>query len=133
MKQVLVLVALIIVGIVIVSCSKKRQSKAKIVTAEDMQSLLQLDSVQLIDVRTPKEFKKGHIENALNINFFAPTFADDIKALDKEKPVILYCRSGKRSTKSAKIFHESGFTDLYNLEGGIIKWKAEGFEVKKSE
>lgn len=133
MKQILILATLLILGIVVFSCNKKRQSKAKIVTANDIQSLLHSDNVQLIDVRTPKEFKKGHIENALNINFFAPTFSDDIKVLDKEKPVILYCRSGKRSTKSAKIFYESGFTDLYNLDGGIIKWKEEGFKVKKSE
>lgn len=131
MKQILVLIALLITIILIFSCNKRLPSKAKLVSAEDMQSLLQQDNIQLIDVRTPKEFNGGHIENALNINFFAPTFTEDIKALDKNKPVILYCRSGKRSAKSAKKFIEAGFTDLYNLDGGIIKWKQEGFNIEK--
>ncbi|MCF7569215.1 rhodanese-like domain-containing protein [Sabulilitoribacter arenilitoris] len=131
MKQILVLILLLISILVIFSCSKRLPSKAKLISAEDMQSLLKQDSVLLIDVRTPKEFNAGHIKNALNINFFAPTFTEDIKAIDKEKPVILYCRSGKRSAKSAKKFIEAGFTDLYNLDGGIIKWKLEGFNIEK--
>lgn len=131
MKQILVLIALLITIIVIFSCNKRLPSKAKLISVEDMQSLLQQDNIQLIDVRTPKEFNSGYIENALNINFFMPTFTEDIKALDKNKPVILYCRSGKRSAKSAKKFIEAGFTDLYNLDGGIIKWKQEGFKIKK--
>ncbi|WP_341215673.1 rhodanese-like domain-containing protein [uncultured Wocania sp.] len=129
MKQLFILVAFLVVTTIIVSCNKKSKSEVKVVSVEDMQTLLQLDNIQLIDVRTPKEFKEGHIENAQNIDFLSSNFAENIKKLDKNKPLIVYCRSGKRSTKSIKELLAAGFTEIYNLEGGIIKWKHKGFEV----
>ena len=81
------------------------------------------DSVQIVDVRTPEEFTEGHIAGARNINVFDIDFVDEAeKALDKSKPVAVYCRSGKRSSDAAKILAENGF-NVTNLEGGILAWK----------
>jgi rhodanese-related sulfurtransferase len=58
------------------------------------------------------------------------TFQEEIEKLYKNKPVIVYCKSGNRSGKSCKIMQEKGFVKIYDLEGGIEKWKYEGNEVE---
>lgn len=98
-------------------------TEVKVVTAEEMQDILELEDVQLVDVRTPDEFAVDHIENAQNIDFKSPTFEEDITKLDKDKPVVLYCKSGGRSAKCVKKLEEAGFKKIYDLEGGISKWK----------
>lgn len=118
----------IVFSMVVFSC-KTETKDAKIVTPEEMQSILELDGVQLVDVRTPEEYKEGYIENSQNIDYYSPTFDEDIKKLDKSKPVILYCKSGNRSAKCAKKLIEAGFEKVYELEGGITEWKYNGMEV----
>lgn len=79
--------------------------------------------VQLVDVRTAKEFKGGHIKNALNIDFFNSSgFNRSFEKMDKEKPVYLYCRSGARSQKAAKKLVAMGFSQIYDLKGGYSRW-----------
>jgi rhodanese-related sulfurtransferase len=97
--------------------------EVKLVTAEEMQSILELEDVQLVDVRTPKEHGEIRIANSQNIDFSSPTFDEDISKLDKEKPVILYCKGGSRSAKCAKKLKSAGFEKIYDLDGGISKWK----------
>ena len=104
------------------------QQQVKLLTAKQTYTLIQNDSVQIIDVRTPKEFKEGHIKNAKNIDFLSASFPDDIAVLDKQKPILIYCRSGNRSGKSIEIFLKAGYTHLYHLDGGMLKWNAEGFK-----
>lgn len=79
--------------------------------------------VQLIDVRTPEEFKAGHIENAINIDFFSEQFNMDFEKLDKDKPVYIYCKSGNRSGQAAKKLSDMGFEMIYDLKGGFLGWK----------
>lgn len=107
-------------------------AEVKLVTPEEMQSILELEDVQLIDVRTPEEYEEIHIVNAQNIDFYSPTFEEDISKLDKTKPVIVYCKSGGRSAKCAKIMKEAGFEKVYDLEGGISKWQhSEKLDIKR--
>jgi len=84
---------------------------------------------QLIDVRTPKEFSEGYLESARNIDISAGDFKEKIAALDKEKPVFLYCRSGGRSGRAAEMLKEMGFEKIYDLEGGILAWQKEKMAV----
>ena len=113
----------------ILGCKSESKENAKIVTPEEMQSLLQLEDVQLVDVRTPEEHNEGYIENSQNIDYKSPTFDDDIKKLDKTKPVLLYCKTGNRSAKCAKKLIEAGFEQVYELEGGITEWQYKGLHV----
>ena len=85
----------------------------------------------ILDVRTPEEFAEGYIENAINIDFYAETFRNDINQLDKNKTYLIYCRSGRRSADALGIMAELGFTEVYNLLGGIIDWKAAGLPFTK--
>jgi phage shock protein E len=79
-------------------------------------------AIQLVDVRTGKEFAESCVENALNINVEDSLFTKKIEGLDKNKPVYVYCRSGKRAAKAAETMKDAGFTKVYNLKGGILAW-----------
>lgn len=120
----------IILLLTFLGCKDAVSPKITVVTPEEMQSFLQADNVQLIDVRTAEEFSKGYIAGAQNIDFFSPTFIEDIGKLDKDKPVYLYCNSGKRSAKCAEKMLEEGFIKIYDLDGGFSKWKHDGLEIK---
>lgn len=103
--------------------SGSKQTEIRLVTADEMESILQVEDVQLVDVRSPEEFEEIHLTNAQNIDFNSPTFDDDITRLDKEKPVILYCKGGITSAKCAKKLKDAGFKKIYDLEGGLSKWQ----------
>lgn len=113
----------------IFSCRNTIESQTIELSPKEIQTLLKKENPQIIDVRTSEEFSEEHVADAINIDFFAETFLNDIQKLDKNKPVLLYCRSGKRSAKSAEEFKKAGFKKIYTLEGGLIKWKSEGFNL----
>jgi rhodanese-related sulfurtransferase len=83
----------------------------------------------LVDVRTAEEFAEGHIKGAINIDYLAENFSIEIQELELESPVLLYCRSGNRSSKAMKTMKELGFKEVYNLEGGIKGWISENNPV----
>lgn len=82
--------------------------------------------VVVLDVRTPEEFKSGHIPNAINIDIYSDYFRADISALDKSKSYAVYCRSGKRSVNASSEMDLTGFKSTFNLTGGIIEWVDSG-------
>ncbi|HRP58191.1 thioredoxin domain-containing protein [Agriterribacter sp.] len=88
---------------------------------------------QIIDVRTPEEFQSGHIATAKNINIYDTDFKDRLKKLNKEEPVFVYCKVGGRSAKAAKILRELGFTNVYDLQGGMMAWESNKFPVAAIE
>ncbi|EGV43249.1 rhodanese-like domain-containing protein [Bizionia argentinensis JUB59] len=122
--------SVLIVILAFTSCKNKTENDAiKVVTSEEMQTLLEMDEVQLLDVRTPEEYAEGYIADFQNIDFLSPTFEQDILKLDKDIPVILYCRSGTRSASCAQKMVDAGFTKIYDLQGGISKWEHDGHEI----
>lgn len=87
---------------------------------------------QLIDVRTPDEYAEGHLKNAVNININSGDFDAMAGKLDKSKPVFVYCLSGHRSSNAAAKMQELGFTEVYNMNGGITKWIGAGKPVDQA-
>ena len=87
--------------------------------------------ILLIDVRTPQEFASGHLENAVNMNYFDSDFDAQLKTLDKNKAVYLYCKSGRRSANAAEKLEDMGFVKIYDLDGGILNWQAKGLTLSK--
>ncbi|MFB4166449.1 rhodanese-like domain-containing protein [Virgibacillus sp. JSM 102003] len=75
---------------------------------------------QLIDVREPQEFKKGHILGARNIP--VTQMKQRLVEMRKDKPLYLYCQSGSRSARAAQLLHKKGYKDLNQLKGGFKKW-----------
>jgi rhodanese-related sulfurtransferase len=99
------------------------------INAEEMSSMLSDTEFVIIDVRTPDEWSTGYItgtDKFIDIN--TGNFEDQLESLDKSKKYIVYCRSGNRSSKACSIMSRNGFTNLYNLSGGINKWNG---EIKK--
>lgn len=78
----------------------------------------------ILDVRTPWEFSKEHIERAENLDFTDPDFNENVEKLDKDKMYIIYCKSGNRSDKVMEIFRNSGFINVYSIRGGFEGWKS---------
>ncbi|MCB2147780.1 MAG: rhodanese-like domain-containing protein [Deltaproteobacteria bacterium] len=85
--------------------------------------------VVLLDVRTPKEFEEGHIQMALLLDYYSSDYVDRLKALDRNKTYLIYCRSGNRSGKSLAIFDKLGFRHVYNLDTGVIGWSREKYPL----
>lgn len=117
---------LILLFIVILSISFTGYSQDKaghLLNNSSFQQVIEKTEVQLIDVRTPKEFSEGTIEYAKNIDFLGENFLEQTKNLSKDKPLYIFCKSGKRSEKARNLLLENGFKEVYELEGGYTKWK----------
>lgn len=83
----------------------------------------------ILDVRSPQEFASEHLNNAINIDVNASDFSEKIDKLDKSRTVFVYCLSGGRSVNAASVLQQHGFSKIYNLEGGILQWKANKFPL----
>ena len=108
------------------SCSnvQSNATNTNLSAAEFAAKIKSLQSVEIIDVRTPDEFSKGHLQNAKNFDWNGDNFEQQIAALDKSKPVMVYCLSGGRSSSAAAKMRSEGFKEVYELDGGIMKWRA---------
>ncbi|RDY60069.1 rhodanese-like domain-containing protein [Flagellimonas nanhaiensis] len=95
----------------------------KVLDGENYKRAISKGKVQLVDVRTPREYGAGHIKNAKNIDFFQrSSFEAGFSKLEKGKPVYLYCQSGNRSLKAARRLVAMGFSEIYDLKGGYRAW-----------
>ena len=90
-----------------------------------------MKEAQLIDVRTPREFKKYRIAGAKNIDYLNLSFHKEIKKLDTSKPVMVYCQSGYRSKIVLPKFCRVGFKTVYELNPGFSGWLKTGKNIEK--
>ena len=116
---------ILLITILVLSCQNHpKDSTITMVDSEEMKTMLQDNQVQLVDVRTVKEFNEHYIKGAENI-VYDDNFKQKLDTLDKDKPIIVYCRSGRRSAKCTDIMEKQGFTKIYELKGGITQWMKE--------
>lgn len=125
-----IVLASVAMAVALIGCSSVPQT----ITAQEAFDLVQ-DNVGnpefvIVDVRTPDEFADGHLENAINIDFNADSFRDNLNLLDKSNTYLIYCRSGNRSAQALTTMNDLGFSDVRDM-GGIIDWTAEGFPIVK--
>ena len=133
----ILLLTFVLIGFI--ACGQKENAKSNDTNADQASISLispaDLNSankdILLIDVRTPEEFASGHLENAVNMNYFDSDFDAQLKTLDKNKTVYLYCKSGRRSANAAEKLEDMGFVKIYDLEGGVLNWQAKGFTLSK--
>ncbi len=97
------------------------------------QELLEVNTnnVIIVDVRTPEEFQQGHVPNAINVPLSDIIDNPAILRSSKEKPIVLYCRSGYRAGKAAEALHKGGHQNLRHLEGDMQGWLKAGLSVEK--
>ncbi|MEP4531797.1 MAG: rhodanese-like domain-containing protein [Cyclobacteriaceae bacterium] len=129
MKQI---TGIVLVAVWLAGCGQTSQGQSEIVTintAEEVMGVLSTD-LQLIDVRTPQEYDAGHIKNATLINIQDPEFESKMNQLNKEKPVMVYCAVGGRSSRAVALTKDMGFSKVYNYKGGMKDWAASGMEME---
>lgn len=117
--QMIILIAVIVAIIVYVVLRYLKQRKYLKTLTED-QFRQGYRKAQLIDVREPQEFKKGHILGARNIP--VTQMKQRLVEIRKDKPVFLYCQSGSRSARAAELLYKKGYLDINQLKGGFKRW-----------
>ncbi len=111
------------------SCQQKGDFKS--MDVEDFDILIQGEDIQRLDVRTLAEYSEGHIAKTININVMDDSFATMADSLlQKDRPVAVYCRSGKRSKKAAAILGAKGYK-VFDLDKGFNAWQEAGKKIEQ--
>lgn len=95
-------------------------------------SLISSNEGIILDVRTPQEYTRGHIENSTLISTSDPKFMEKVSLLQKDKPIYVYCLSGSRSYAVANYLSKNGYSSVYNLSRGLLEWQGYGYPLTKS-
>jgi rhodanese-related sulfurtransferase len=124
MKKVFALIAS---ALLLAGCSSS--SNAIDLSVTEFSAKVAEAGVITLDVRTPSEFAEGFIEGARLIDFQSGNFENEIAALDKNATYAVYCRSGNRSGQAVKVMQDAGFTNVFNMNGGVIEWANAGLPL----
>ena len=126
-------------------CSGNRSEKAlesgnqryEDISAQEAEVLIQKNKEDphfiSLDIRTPTEFESGHIEGAINIDYYAASFSSDLDTLNKENAYLVYCRTGNRTGRTMPLMKRLRFKEVYHMSGGIVQWKQHGYPIVISE
>jgi len=139
--KVKVLIGVVIISIVILQgCTTTEDNKSLLKT----QTLLDITAIEsyaliknntenpnfiIIDIRTPEEYKSGHLADAIIMDYYENTFEKEIDQLDKEKIYLIYCRTGRRTGLAMEIMKDLNFFNVYNMLGGITQWELEELPI----
>jgi len=114
--------------LLIYSCQIFDSSEINVISDAQFNEIQDSDYI-LVDVRTVEEYESGHIQDAVNFDFYSESFQNDILTLDKSSSIILYCRTQNRSTKTANYLKENGYKEITVLVGGITSWVKNGNDL----
>ena len=114
--------------LMLIGCRGQGQPSQEVYTVlapEAFKAMMTSDtSILLLDVRRPDEFEAGTIGRAVNVNVLEEeSFTASMADRDREQPVMLFCRSGRRSQRAARILEDMGFKSIIDLEGGYLAWE----------
>jgi rhodanese-related sulfurtransferase len=111
----------------------KREKKVLEIEPEEAFIIIQKESNNpnfiILDVRTPNEYKEEHLESAHLLNLKSHSFEDELDGMDKNKKYFVYCRRGKRGIIACNLMKKHGYNEVYNITGGINKWKSKKLPV----
>ena len=94
----------------------------KSISADEFKEKMKHPGYVVLDVRTPDEWHHGYIYDSRKLDIYQPNFEKEIEKFDKKKDYLVYCLKGLRSAEACELMSRQGFTKLYNLEGGLLKW-----------
>lgn len=86
----------------------------------------------ILDVRTPEEFAEGHVAGAVNLDVQARDFDKRLRALDRNKTYLVYCRTGNRSRTATVAMEALGFRSIFHMNEGIVKWKQQNLPLSRA-
>ncbi len=126
-----IIMCLLVIGFVSSCTSASEKEAYQDIDARESFEMIQNDHLLILDVRTPAEYKAGHIKNSILIP--VQVLSTEYKKIleYQDKSVLIYCRSGNRSVTASKILLENGFKPIYNMKGGIKSWIKNGYPVEK--
>ena len=132
MKRLIVVISAIILLIIGVVLSVNNYKIAEVVEQKPVTLSAKIKSVngQLIDVREPAEYEESHADGAINIPL-GDILKVDFSKIDTDKPIYVYCRSGKRAEQAKVILEQAGYKNVTNI-GGLINWENQGDKVCSS-
>jgi len=130
----------VILIVVLIFASKPESSLSgfETVSVDEAREMLEKDDFFLLDVRTPVEFNESHIEGAVLIpleNGYGSNLGPDqllearINEVPEGEKVLVYCRTGRRNAVASQMLVDAGYTDVYNMGGGISDWIEAGYPV----
>jgi len=125
--------ALVVLLLVAACSSGSDTATIDLVSPAEAAQVIEDDPAGLVvlDIRTPEEFNEVRLAGAVNVDYYDADFADQLDALDKNDPYVMYCRSGNRSSDAVKAMKELGFVEVYEIDGGIVNWYDSGFPVEQ--
>lgn len=118
-------------AITTIYCNAQQNKGVELVKPAEFAQKLNSGEGQLIDVRTPKEYKSGYIKGAVNMHLYDNDFEQRIDTLDKNKPVYVYCKVGGRSAEAVTIMKNKGFRHIIELDGGMDAWNEAKLPITK--
>ncbi|WP_051881531.1 rhodanese-like domain-containing protein [Parvularcula oceani] len=100
-------------------------------TPQEAAELIETRDMLVLDVRTPQEHARGAIPGSVNVDWNAEDFREEVARLDRDRPVLLHCESGGRSSKALRVLDELGFEDVTHMESGMRAWREAGLPVSR--
>ncbi|HHM06522.1 MAG TPA: rhodanese-like domain-containing protein [Gammaproteobacteria bacterium] len=131
-QWVLVLAFVLIVGALIVTEMKRKLLGFRELAPQDAVRLMNSENAVVVDMRDDKEYGQGHIIDALHIPLGLLENRLQELAEYKDRPLLVYCRTGQRSAQAAVTLRQQGFEKLYKLKGGMLAWQEAGLPVVKA-
>lgn len=108
-----------------------QNGKIAILSPSDFNQKIKTEKGIILDVRTPGEFKKGHLKGARLLDIFSDAFETEINKMDKNTTYYVYCQSGGRSGEATELMHKKGFKVVYDLDGGFGRWKSQNLPFEQ--
>jgi thioredoxin 1 len=127
------LLLLSFISIIIYDCGQASSEKTTLTAFDFAAKIKELPQAIILDVRTPAEFSNGHILNAKNIDWNGNDFESKTVKLDKNNLLFVYCLSGGRSSAAAQNLRRQGFKSVFELEGGMMRWRSNNLPETKEE
>lgn len=124
-----VLLIALAAAIAVAGCSPSGATLETVSPEAAAEVIANTPDVVVLDIRTPEEFTEGFIEGASNIDFYRSDFAGQLDMLDKDAPYVVYCRSDNRSGDAMDVFADLGFTNVTEIDGGIVNWYESGLPI----
>ena len=134
MRSIPAIASLLTLAVALAACGDSASDSAagvRLIEPAEAAALLDdpPDDLVILDVRTLEEFDAGHVDGAEMLDFYRADFADQLADLDPTKPYLIYCRSGNRSGQTRAIMEDLGFTDVADIDGGVLAWDAAGLPL----
>jgi len=123
----------VLFAFLLASCGGTATQQIGTVTPQQAYDTIQANqgdpNFELIDVRTPDEYQSGKIAGAVDIDFYAADFQQQLSQLDRNKQYLIYCHTGNRSGQALTIMKNLGFQNVEDIGGGIAAWAQQGLPI----